>query len=148
MASLLTPITANSAGIDLSARIVGNNTITASPSGSTDTVVGTIPAIQSAVVVTSGIFINFMVSYTVATSGTAVTYRIRQGTTAGAGTVIYTCGAVTSGIAAGNLVTESISGFDASPGALPGQAYCLTMAVTAGSGASTVSALSAFAIII
>lgn len=147
MASLLQPISANGGGIDLSPRIIGNNTITASPSGTTDTVVGTIPAISSAVVVTAGIWINFQVSYTVAGSGTAVTYRIRQGTTAGSGTVVYTSGAITGGIAAGGLVTESICGFDTSP-TLPGQAYCLTMAVTGGSGASTVSALSAIALIV
>lgn len=139
MASQLQTIQVSGAGVDLSPRMGGNTTVTASPSGTTDTVVATIPAISSAVVTASGVLIFAQVAYTVAGSGTAVTYRIRQGTTAGAGTVIFTSGATTAGIAAAGLVIENLFGFDSSP-TFPGQSYCLTMAVTGGSGASTVSA--------
>ena len=146
MPSLPQTIQVSGAGVDLGPRMGGNNTITASPAAASETVVGTIPAIADSVVVSKGIFLNFCIAYTVGTSGTAVTYRIRQGTTAGSGTVVYTSGAITSGIAAANLVVESINGFDASP-TLPGQAYCLTLTVTAGAAASTVSALTAFYVV-
>lgn len=147
MASLLTPISASGAGIDLSPRMGGNNTIVGSPATNAETVVASIPAISAAVVSASGVFLNFCVGYTVGTSGTAITYKIRQGTTAGSGTVVYTTGAITSGIAAGNIVVESINGFDASP-TLPGQAYCLTLTVTGGAATSTVSQATAFYIIV
>lgn len=138
MASLLQTIQVSGAGVDLSPRAGGNTSIVASPSGTAETVVGSIPAIQSAVQTTAGVLILAQVSFTIAGSGTAVTYRIRQGTTAGAGTVLTTTGATTAGIAAAGLVVENIFAFDTAP-TFPGQAYCLTVAVTGGSGASTVS---------
>lgn len=147
MPSQLQTIQVSGAGVDLGPRMGGNNTVVGSPAAAAETVVASIPAISDAVVTSKGVFLNFCVAYTVGTNGTAVTYRIRQGTTAGAGTVVYTSGAITSGIAAANLVVESINGFDASP-TFPGQAYCLTLTVTAGSAASTVSAATAFYIVV
>ena len=146
MPSQLQTIQVSGAGVDFGPRMGGNNTVVASPATSAETVVASIPAITDAIVVTKGVFMNFVVAYTVGTSGTAVTYRIRQGTTAGSGTVVFTSGATTGGIAAANLVVESINGFDASP-TFPGQAYCLTLTVTGGAATSTVSAASAFYIV-
>lgn len=147
MPSLLGTIQVSGAGVDLGPRMGGNNTVVGSPAAAAETVVASVPAIADAVVTSKGVFLNFCVSYTVGTSGTAVTYRIRQGTTAGSGTVVYTSGAITSGITAANLVVESINGFDTAP-TFPGQAYCLTLQVTGGAAASTVSAATAFYIAI
>lgn len=98
------------------------------------------PAGYDATVVVA-VLIIAQVAYTVAGSGTAVTYRIRTGVTAGAGTVVVTTGATTAGIAAAGLVVENIIGLHTSPASLSGQQYSLTVAVTGGSGASTVSAV-------
>jgi hypothetical protein len=147
MASLLQTIQVSGAGVDLGPRMGGNNTVVGSPATNAETVVCSVPAISDAVVNSKGVWLNFCVSYTVGTSGTAVQYRVRQGVVAGAGTVVYNSGAITSGITAANLVVESINGFDASP-TFPGQAYCLTMTVTGGAATSTVSAATAFYIIV
>jgi len=141
MPSIPQTIQVSGAGVDLSPRFFANNTVTASPAAAAETVIATIPAIPSAVVSGTGVFIMAQCAYTVGGSGTAATYRIRQGTTAGSGTVIFNTGAITSGIAAAALVIENIQGFDASP-VLPGQAYCLTLQVTGGASTSTVSACS------
>jgi hypothetical protein len=147
MASQLQPISVNGAGVDMSARMGGNSTVVASPATNAATAVGTIPAIQSAVVAATGIFIMAQVAYTVGTSGTAATYKIRQGTTAGSGTTLFNSGAITSGISAGNLVVENIWGLDTSP-TLPGQAYQLELTITGGAATSTVSAIQMFYIIV
>lgn len=147
MASQLQTIQVSGAGVDLSPRFAANNTVVGSPGAASETVVCSLPAIGSAVVTGSGVLILAQIAFTVGTSGTACTYRIRQGVTAGAGTVIFNSGAITSGIAAGNLVIENLIGFDASP-TFPGQAYCLTLQVTAGAATSTVSAASMSCVIV
>jgi len=121
----------------------GNNTVVGSPAAASETVVASIPAINDSIAVSKGVFLNFCIAYTIGTSGTAVRYRVRQGVVAGSGTVLFDSGAITSGVTAALLVVESINGFDASP-TFPGQAYCLTLTVTAGAAASTVSAATAF----
>src|SRR5215469_16948845 len=122
MASQLQQIALSGAVVDLSPRFAANQTVVGSPATNGATSVATIPAIGSAVQQGSGVLIIAQVAYTVGTSGTAATYKIRQGTTAGSGTTIFSTGAITSGIAAGNLVIENIFGLDTSP-TLPGQAY-------------------------
>lgn len=139
MASLLQPISANAAGIDFSARMGGNSTVVGSPATNAATVVASLPAINSAVQAVSGVMIFAQCAFTVGTSGTACTYKIRQGTTAGSGTVIFNSGAITSGISAGSLVVENVFGFDTAP-TFPNQAYCLELTVTGGAATSTVSA--------
>jgi hypothetical protein len=69
--------------------------------------------------------------------------KIRQ--TNVSGSTIVTSGALTGGVAAGNLIAQDVEGFDAGAGA---SSYALTITVTAGSGASTVSAVMLSAIII
>jgi hypothetical protein len=137
------PIHSTAEGIDFTPRFVRSATIVGSPALAAETVVVATPVFpagfDAAVVV--GVLIIAQAAFTVGTSGTAVTYRIRTGTTAGAGTVVFTSGAITSGIAAGNLVIENMIGIDAAPGALSSQQYCLTLTVTGGAAASTVSAV-------
>jgi hypothetical protein len=76
-------------------------------------------------------------AYTVGASGTAVTLKLRQTDTSG--TTIATTGATSA--TAGNLYSLDIHGFDTSP-LTAGGIYVLTMTVTAGGAASTVSAVS------
>lgn len=147
MASQLQTIQVSGAGVDLSPRFSANNTVVASPSGTAETVVASITAIGSPVVQGSGVLLMAQAAYTVAGSGVSARYRIRQGTTAGSGTVIFDSGVTTAGIAAAGLVIENIIGFDTAA-TFPGQSYCLTIAIGSGSGASTVSAVSIAAIII
>ena len=139
MASQLQTIQVSGAGVDLSPRFSANNTVTASPATAAETVVCTIPAIQSAVVQGSGVLVAAQIAYTVGTSGVSARYRIRQGTTAGSGTVVFDSGICTAGTSATNLVIENIIGFDTAA-TLPGQAYCLTLTVGSAAATSTVSA--------
>lgn len=132
------PIHIDASGVDLSSRFFFTNAITGSPALAAETVVATLTPTGD-IAVTKGVFLFGGVAFTVGTSGTAVTYRIRQ--TALAGAVVFTSGAVTSGITAAGLVNESVQGVDTAP-VMPGQVYVLTLQVTAGAAASTVSAVS------
>jgi hypothetical protein len=137
------PIHSTAEGIDFTPRFVRSATIVGSPALAAETVVGQTPVFpagfDAAVVV--GVLIIAQAAMTVGTSGTAVTWRIRTGITAGAGTIIFTSGAVTSGIAAAALLLENMIGIDPAPTSLSGQQYCLTAQVTGGAAASTVSAV-------
>src|SRR6516225_2007593 len=115
MASQLQTIQVSGARVDLSPRFAANNTVVASPALAAETVVASLPAIGSAVVTGSGVLIMAQIAYTVGTSGVSARYRIRQGTTAGSGTVIFDSGVTTAGVAAAALVIENMIGFDASP---------------------------------
>ena len=138
------PIVQSAGGLDLSARIVDTTTVGASPAAAAETIIGTltIPNFLDAAVVQK-IYLTGWAAFTVGTNGTAVTLRIRQ--TNVSGTVIATTGAVTGGIAAANLCVQDVAGSDATPGVA---VYVLTMQVTAGSAASTVSALQLVALIV
>jgi hypothetical protein len=145
MPSQLQSIQVSGAGVDLSPRFLANNTIVGSPATAAETVVASLGPMTGAVVQGSGVLILAQVAYTVGTSGTQARYRIRQGTTAGAGTVIFDSGLTNAGITAANLVVENIIGFDTAA-VFPNQSYCLTVAVSAASAQSTVSACSMAAI--
>jgi hypothetical protein len=138
------PITTSALGLDLSPRIVDSTTIVASPALAAETIIGSL-AIPSfgGIAVTQRIYLAGWAAFTVGTSGTAVNLRIRQ--TNVTGTVIAATGALTGGIAAGNLLAQDVSGSDASPGV---GTYVLTLQVTAGSAASTVSALQLIAYVV
>jgi hypothetical protein len=69
--------------------------------------------------------------------------RIRQ--TSVAGTVKADTGALTGGIAAGNLVAQDVEGLDAGAGVA---VYVLTLTIGSGAAASTVSALKLQAILV
>lgn len=144
-------ITRSGKQIDLSPRVASSNTVVASPALAAETVVCQVTGIPTDIPVMSGVFLSGCASLTVGTSGTAVTLRLRTGTTAGAGTVVATTGALTGGIAATNLISQDLQGFDTavSGGGSPGTAsYCLTVQVTNGAAASTVSQTNLTAIVI
>jgi hypothetical protein len=93
---------------------------------------------------TQSIYLEGWMAFTVGTTGTAVTLRLRQ--TGLAGAVVVTSGALTGGIAAANLVALGIQGAD-TPGEVDNFVYVLTMQVTGGSAISTVSSTNLFATI-
>ena len=128
--------------IDLKPRVIRSGTVAASPSAAAETTICTL-TVDRDLQVSLGIFLVGFAAYTVGTSGTAVNMRIRQTDTSG--TVVKATGATTR--SAGNLVSQSVLGFDTAP-VLPNQTYVLTMTVTAGAAASTVSAAELVAIVI
>lgn len=136
-------IAASALTLDLSPRIVTTTTVTGSPAAAAETIVATLPAITANVAVISGVFILAVVAYTVGTSGTNVTLRVRQ--TNVAGTLISSTGGMTR--AAASLQGDSVYGFDTAP-TIPGQVYVVTMQVTAGAAASTVSAVTVLGLVI
>jgi hypothetical protein len=135
------------AGVDLSPRFAANNTVVGSPALAAETVVCSLPAIQSAVVTASGVLILAQIAWTVGTSGVSARYRIRQGVTGGAGTVLFDSGITNAGVAATNLVIENMIAFDASP-TFPGQGYHMSLTVGSGAAVSTVSAASMSCLIV
>ena len=138
------PIAETAAAIDLQPRVPVSTTVVASPAAAAETIIAQITLTGDIAVLRSVILRGFA-AFTVGTSGTAVRLRIRQ--TNVSGTVVGDSGALTGGIAAGNLVVENVVGVDASP-SNTGQVYCLTLQVTAGAGASTVSAVELDALVI
>jgi hypothetical protein len=123
---------------------VSSTTVAASPSAATETTICTI-TIPANAAVTTGIQLQGWAAFTVGTSGTACNLKIRQTNTSG--TTISATGATTGGIAAANLVDMNTQGLDTA-GVLPGQVYVLTLTVTAGAAASTVSACQLTALIV
>src|SRR5690348_7032112 len=91
---------------DFSSRFKSSSTIVGSPAAAAETIVCQITGLDGFLGAASGVFLSGVVSFTVGTSGAAVRVRIRQGTTAGAGTVIADTGALTGGVAAGNLLSQ------------------------------------------
>lgn len=134
-------IEANARGIDLSPRMVVSTVVVASPSANAETIIGSV-TLPSGLTIASGVWLQAWAAFTVGTSGTAVTLRIRQTTVAGS--VVVTSGALTS--VAANVNERSISAFDTAPA--DGQVYKFTMTVTGGAAASTVSALTILALAI
>ena len=138
------PIRYDSQGLDLSKRLQVYTTVDASPALAAETVIATLTLAGFAdTPVVSGISLSGWAAFTVGTSGTAVRLRIRQ--TSVGGTVKADTGALTGGIAAGNLVAQDVEGFDSGAGV---GVYVLTLQVTAGAAPSTVSALKLTAILV
>lgn len=136
------PIHLTADGIDLGPRFFSSTTVVASPSAAAETTVGSL-TLTGDIAATKGVFVFGMAAYTVGTSGTAVTLKIRRTDTSGATQV--TSGALTK--TAANLYCDDVQAFDSGP-TLPGQVYVLTMTVTAGAATSTVSAVQMFAIVV
>lgn len=128
-------------GVDLSSRIVGSVAVAGSPAAAAETTVCTV-TIPGNLTIVTGVMLFGFVAFTVGTNGTAATLRIRQTSTAG--TVVVTTGATTGGIAAAGLVDMNCGGIDAA--SVGQQVYVLTLQITAGSAASTVSAAQLVAI--
>lgn len=138
------PIKADSQNLDLTKRIQVYTTVDASPAAAAETVIATLTLAGFAdTPVISGVLVTGWAAFTVGTNGTAVTFRIRQTNVTGA--IKANTGALTGGIAATNLVAQDVEGFDSGAGVA---VYVLTMQVTGGSAASTVSALKLQAVII
>jgi len=132
------PITENSQRVDLSARFPSTTTVVASPALAAETIIASlaIPSFGDTTIM-SGVILQGWAAYTVGTTGSAVTFRLRQ--TNVAGTLVVSSGALTgSQHGAGILSADDISGFDATPGVAT---YVLTMQVTAATAASAVSAV-------
>jgi hypothetical protein len=129
------PINEGADAIDLSPRFVRSAVVVASPAAAAETIIAQTAAIGD-VAVLAGVRLSGWAAFTVGTNGTAARARLRQ--TNVAGTVIADTGAVTGGIAAANLVTLDVEGFDAAA-VSPSQVYVLTLQVTAASAVSTVS---------
>lgn len=137
------PIRYDSQGLDLTKRVQVTTAITGSPATNAETVIATLALTGfSDTAVLSGIDLSGWAAFTVGTSGTAITMRLRE--TNVSGTVVATTGAVTGGIAAAALVAQDVEGFDTTPVAT----YVLTLQVTGGAAASTVSATKLRAILV
>ena len=132
---------------DLSPRFKSSSAIVGSPALAAETIVCQVTGLDSA----SGVFLSGVISFTVGTSGTAVRIRIRQGTTVGAGTVVADTGALTGGVAAAALLSQDLQGFDSGVSggaAIAVTSYHLSLQVTAGSAASTVSQTNLVALVV
>ena len=138
------PIRYDSQGLDLSKRIQVYKTVDASPAAAAETIIATLTlAGFSDTPIVAGAFLFGWAAYTVGTNGTAVQFRIRRTNVAGA--VQADTGALTgSQHGAAILSADDVNGFDTAPVGV----YVLTMQVTAGSAASTVSALVLGAVLI
>lgn len=136
-------LTRNSQSDDLSARFPSTTVVVASPTAAAETIIATltIPNFGNLAVV-SGVQVFGWAAYTVGTSGTAVTLKIRQ--TSVSGTTVVSTGALTK--TAANLYTDDVQGVDTAPPT--GGVYELTMQVTNGAAASTVSAVYLGAVIV
>lgn len=131
------PIVRSAVGVDMSSRVVDTTTVAASPSANAETIIATLTnPVFNTLAVVQRVYLQGWCAFTVGTSGTACTLKIRQ--TNVSGTTIVSTGAVTGGIAATNLVTLDANGSDATPGV---GVYVLTLTVTGGAAASTVSAV-------
>src|SRR5690348_12473482 len=130
------PLKDDSAGLNLSSRFQFTTAVVASPAAAAETIIAQLNLNTDETIV-SGISIRGWAAFTVGTTGTAVTFRIRRTNVAGA--LVVASGALTGGVAAGNLLAQDIYGFDTGA-AVTGQIYVMTMQVTGGSAASTVSA--------
>lgn len=132
-----TPISRSANALDMSPRVVDTTTVAASPSANAETIIATLtnPGFGD-LYITQRVYLQGWCAFTVGTSGTAITMKIRQ--TNVSGTTIASTGALTGGVSAGNLLAQDVSGSDATPGV---GVYVLTLTVTGGAAASTVSAV-------
>jgi ActR/RegA family two-component response regulator len=136
------PIAQSITNHDLSSRFQSTQTVGASPTDNAETIIGTLTlAGFGDIPVVNGIRLHGWAAFTVGTSGTAVNLRIRQ--TNASGSVVAATGATS--VTAANLGALDVIGKDAAPGVI---VYVLTMQVTGGAAASTVSALHLGAIVI
>lgn len=145
------PFTREASGLDFGNRFYTSSAIVGSPAAASETLVAQITGIDGQLPVSKGVLLSAALSFTVGTNGTAIRVRIRQGTTAGAGTVIADTGAITGGVAAANLMSQDIQNVDtnASGGAGPATtSYHVSLQVTGGSAASTVSQANIVALVL
>lgn len=138
-------IESNIATVDLGARFKVTTTVGASPSGASETIIGTLTFTDFGFAgVTQGVQVHGWAAYTLGSTPTSCQLRIRQ--TNISGTVIADTGAMTGGHnTAGFLVADDVNGFDSGAGV---GVYVLTLTVAGAGSASTVSKLYFDALII
>jgi hypothetical protein len=129
------PLQYDSAHLDLSGRFFQSSTVAGSPALAAETTVASV-TISGDVAITKAAYVLTWLAFTVGTSGTSFRLRIRRDTIAG--TTIADSGLVTA--TAATLVAPTIFGFDTTATGVA-QVYVTTLTVTAGSAASTVSAV-------
>lgn len=136
------PIKLASEQIDLTDRVGRSTTVVASPAAAAETIIcsATIPGGLRAGQV---VLLFAFAAFTVGTSGTAARFRIRQ--TNASGTAVADTGALT--VTAADLRSNTVIGIDAAE-ALTGQTYVLTLQVTNGAAASTVSSAALVALVL
>lgn len=137
--------------LDLGPRVASSSTIVGSPALAAETIVAQVVGIDGQLSVSVGVWLSAAVSFTVGTSGTAIRLRIRQGTTVGAGTVVADTGALTGGVAAAALLSQDIQNLDATAvggAAVSSTSYHVSLQVTGGAAASTVSQANIFALVL
>lgn len=126
----------------LSTALFQTTAVTGSPAAAAETVVATL-ALPTNIRADQNVYLLGWMTLTVGTNGTALTVKVRRTTVAG--TVVATSGA--EGATAAALVSRSIIAVDA-PGLQSGFTYVMTLTVTAGSAASTVSAVGLVAVVV
>lgn len=127
-------IRSSAESIDLGPRFFYSEAVAGSPATNAETIVCQV-TVGSDLATSVGSLIEGWLSFTAGTSGTAATVRVRS--TNVSGTIIAATGALT--VVATNLYQFDIRCVDETP-TLPGQVYCLTLQITGGAAASTVSA--------
>ena len=138
------PIAESAGGIDLQPRVPVSTKVVASPTAATEVIIAQI-TLTGDVAVLRSVIVRGFAAFTVGTAGTAVRLRIRKDSVSG--TVVGDSGALTGGVAAGNLLVENVVGVDASP-SNTGQVYALTLQVTSATAGSTVSATELDALVV
>ena len=138
------PISVDASHIDLSPRVFTSTAVAGSPALAAETTVCTVTC-SGDLASTLGVVIVAFCALTVGTSGSAVTAKIRRTDTSG--TTVVSTGAMTGGVAAGNLLSYTVLGFD-SGGFTNGRVYVLTLTITAGAAVSTVSAAGLVAVVV
>lgn len=111
--------------------------IVASPAAAAETTVAQV-TVSSVGSPTSLVELSGWAAFVIGATGTAIRMRIRRGSLTG--TVAADSGALTAGVAAAALVAQDVEGTD-SPGEVESLLYVLTLQVTGGSSASTLSAV-------
>ena len=136
------PFTLSGARVDLAPRLFFSNTVAASPSGSSETIVCTL-TIADDVALGKGVVLMGFGAFTQGTDGTGVTLKIRR--TDASGSTLKSTGILP--YAAAVLGAASIVAVDTGVSPL-NQVYVLTATHTAASAASTYSAATLAAIVV
>lgn len=134
------PIQYDSAHLDLSARFAQSSAVVGSPALAAETAIASV-TIGGDIAITEAAHLLTWCAFTIGTSGTSFRLRIRRDTIAGL--TIADTGLVNA--TAATLVAPVIYGFDTTATGVA-QVYVTTLLVTAGSAASTVSAVNALLI--
>jgi hypothetical protein len=133
------PIQVSGEHVDLGPRVAFSKTVTGSPALAAETIICTSTALGD-LAISTGVLIVGWCAFTMGTSGTSATLKVRQNTVGGA--VVVTSG-LTLGVATG-VYNPSIVGIDLAPAL--GTLYVLTLTIAAGAAASTVSAAGIIAV--